>query len=667
MSVKAEDVQTYKSEDGKWKYAILDEQNKAVEIIAAYAAAVDRGAVHVPETIMKEGQSYNVEGIGENVFRENTNITSVVIENRIRYIGSLCFRGCSNLTEIKLPNKLQEIGDNAFNSCSSLSEIEIPDTVTKIERGAFWYTPWLNNAREEREDHLVIRNHILIDGRMATGDVVVPDDVTYISGYSFYGPDSILKESTNSGSIKGGDVQSITIPSSVKRIEQFAFYYCNKLNKLEMAEGVTTIGREAFSHCASLSDVRIPSTLSDFAGGVFWYTPWLDSARNEREDHLVIRNSILMDGLFATGDVVLPDGICEILPCCFYAPNHYDDTSGMLTSSSMTSITIPDSVTKIGYRAFTGCLNLKQVRLPRLLTDLGRNCFNGCTSLTDISIPDSVKVIGEGTFGNCTSLTKIVLPESLQEMDGMAIDDEESLTLVIPEKLTDISSLNLLLLKNVYLHVVADGSVENYLKENHFTHYTTYASTTPKPVDPEPDNPESGKNPETTEQINEQKNTVQEEYKIGAEYTVKGCHYKVLDSKSVAFSGVQDSSAEKLTIPAYVKVDGVSYKVTRIEDGACKGMTRLKSVIIGDFVTKIGCQAFMNCKNLKKVQIGRRVTSIGKKAFYGDKKLKEVVIISTKLKKIGKKAFSNISKTARFKVPIGKGDAYKKMIKRSRK
>ena len=84
MSVKAEDAQSYKSEDGKWKYTILDEQNKAVEIIAAYAAAVDRGAVHVPETITKEGQSYNVQGIGENVFRENKNITSVVIENRIR-------------------------------------------------------------------------------------------------------------------------------------------------------------------------------------------------------------------------------------------------------------------------------------------------------------------------------------------------------------------------------------------------------------------------------------------------------------------------------------------------------------------------------------------------------------------------------------------------------
>ncbi|MDD5999566.1 MAG: leucine-rich repeat domain-containing protein, partial [Lachnospiraceae bacterium] len=660
-----------------WKYTILDEQNKAVEIIAAYAAAVDRGAVHVPETITKEGLSYNVQGIGENVFRENKNITSVVIENRIRYIGSFCFRGCSNLTELKLPNKLQEIGDNAFNSCSSLSDIEIPDTVMKIERGAFWYTPWLNNAREEREDHLVIRNHILIDGRMATGDVVVPDDVTYITGYSFYGPDSILKEITNSGTIKGGDVQSITIPSSVKRIEQFAFYYCNKLIRLEMAEGITTLGREAFSHCTSLSDVRIPSTLTDFAGGVFWYTPWLDSARNEREDHLVIRNNILMDGLFATGDLVLPDEICEILPCCFYAPNCYDDTSGMLTSSSMTSITIPDSVTKIGFRAFTGCLNLKQVRLPRMMTDLGHNCFNGCTSLTDISIPDSVKLIQKGTFGNCTALMKIVLPESIQEMDGTAIDDVETLTLVIPEKMTDIGSLNLLRFKNVNLCVVADGSVDNYLKENQFTHYTTYASSASKPVDPDsdannqpaPGNPEADKQPETkvSEQTTEQTNTAQQENKIGTEYTVKGCRYKVLDGKNVTFSGVEDSSAAKLTIPSYVKVNGVAYKVTRIEDGACKGMTRLKSVFIGGFVTKIGRQAFMNCKSLKKVQIGKRVTSIEKQAFYGDRKLKEVVIKSTKLKKIGKKGFSDISKKARFKVPIGKGNAYKRMIKRSRK
>ncbi|MDD5999275.1 MAG: leucine-rich repeat domain-containing protein, partial [Lachnospiraceae bacterium] len=121
----------------------------------------------------------------------------------------------------------------------------------------------------------------------------------------------------------------------------------------------------------------------------------------------------------------------------------------------------------------------------------------------------------------------------------------------------------------------------------------------------------------------------------------------------------------KLTIPAYVKVDGVSYKVTRIEDGACKGMTNLKSVTIGNSITKIGRQAFMNCKNLKKVQIGKNVTSIEKQAFYGNKKLKQVVIKSTKLKKIGKNAFSGISKTTKFKVPRGKGDSYKKMIQKS--
>ncbi len=668
ISVKAEDTKTYRSEDEKWDYIILDEQDKTVEIVAAYDKAVSSGGVVVPSHI----EDYKVLGIGAEVFKGNESITFVTFEEGIQYIGCGCFWACTSLENVTFPDTLQRIEFDAFTSCIELEQVDIPAAVEEIGPAAFWYTPWLNNARENSEDHLVICNNILIDGRMATGEVVVPDTVTAIVGGSFYGPDSILVEDEDpkNNSTKGASLQSVTIPGSVKEIGERAFYACNQLVKVEMKEGVEAVGRNSFAQCTSLAEISIPTSLHTFGAYAFWYTPWLVSVRNEREDHLVIRNNVVLDGALTTGEIVIPEGVCEIVPYCFYAPS---GTGTSFSKSEVCKIIIPDSVVSIGFGAFAYCYDLVEVRMPANLTQLNDYCFIGCKDLASITIPDSVKQIGNKVFVNCTKLKKIVLPEGIQKITGMFVNDTDDVTIVIPEKVTDISSLGLLQYKKLFLFVVADGSVENYLQENHFTHYTTYESSTSKPVDPdsesdkqpEPENPESDATGKGTEQTTEQKNTTQQENKNRVEYTVKGCQYTVLDGKNITFSGVQDSSAEKLTIPAYVKVDGVSYKVTRIDDGACKGMTNLKSVTIGNSITKIGRQAFMSCKNLKKVQIGKNVTSIEKQAFYGNKKLKQVVIKSTKLKKIGKKAFSGISKTTKFKVPRGKGDSYKKMIQKS--
>lgn len=103
-------------------------------------------------------------------------------------------------------------------------------------------------------------------------------------------------------------------------------------------------------------------------------------------------------------------------------------------------------------------------------------------------------------------------------------------------------------------------------------------------------------------------------------------------------------SSEKVTsvkVPATVSVNGVDYKVTSIAANAFKGQKKLKKVIIGS--------------NVKK---------IGKKAFKGCKKLEKIVIKSKKLKKVGAKAFAAINKNAKVKVPKGKFKTYRKIFKK---
>ena len=112
---------------------------------------------------------------------------------------------------------------------------------------------------------------------------------------------------------------------------------------------------------------------------------------------------------------------------------------------------------------------------------------------------------------------------------------------------------------------------------------------------------------------------------------------------TVTYMKPYNKNCTKATIPATVKIGGVTFKVTEVSNNA-----------------------FKNCKNLKKVIIGKNVTKIGSKAFYGCKKLKSITIKTTKLKKIGSKAFKGINSKAKFKVPKKKLSKYKKMIKKAK-
>lgn len=77
--------------------------------------------------------------------------------------------------------------------------------------------------------------------------------------------------------------------------------------------------------------------------------------------------------------------------------------------SSLTSISIPDSVTRIASSAFSGCTGLTEVTIPDSVTEISMGVFAGCTGLADITIPDSVTVIWEFAFGHCTGLTNVTI------------------------------------------------------------------------------------------------------------------------------------------------------------------------------------------------------------------------------------------------------------------
>ena len=200
-----------------------------------------------------------------------------------------------------------------------------------------------------------------------------------------------------------------------------------------------------------------------------------------------------------------------------------------------------------------------------------------------------------------------------------------------------------------------------------------------KPVEPqEPDTPQQPDTPEPPK-----KGDVVADDKASVTVEVTDVAKKEVEYKEPA-----NKKAKTVSIPATVKIDGVTYKVTKVDDNAFKnnktvtkvtvgsniktigknafsGATKLKTVSIGKNVTEIGANAFKGCSSLTSVTLPGKATKIGANAFNGCKKLKTIKITSTKLssKTVAKNAFKGLTKATTIKVPKKKLSAYKKLFK----
>lgn len=123
----------------------------------------------------------------------------------------------------------------------------------------------------------------------------------------------------------------------------------------------------------------------------------------------------------ATGKITIPNTVTNI---------GYRAFSGC---SGLTYVTIPNSVTSIGSSAFSGCSGLSLINIPNSVKSLDSysySCgiFAGCSNLTSISIPNSVSSIGDYAFAGCSSLTSIIIPNSINHIDECAFRNCKQLT-----------------------------------------------------------------------------------------------------------------------------------------------------------------------------------------------------------------------------------------------
>ena len=425
---------------------------------------------------------------------------------------------------------------------------------------------------------------------------------------------------------------------------------------------VTDIGTNAFYKYSSLTSVTIPESVTSIGFAAFWGCSGLTS-------------------------VIIPEGVTNIRDCAF------------LGCSGLTSVTIPESVTSIKWRAFWGCSGLTSITIPAGVTSIEEAAFGDCSGLTSIvvdkenkyydsrnncnaiiatesntlvigckntTIPASVTRLGERAFANCSGLTSITIPQSVTSIGYYTFAGCSDLTsITIPKSVTSIGDYAFASCRRgLVIYCYKDSIAYEYAMEKVSITVELIGETetpgdtsgddkpTPTPT-PEP-------MPEPTPTPTPEKPTVAPAKK-GATLTVSSKKIKVKVTSSskknptVTITKFTDKKAKKLTIPATVKVKGVTYKVTAISDKAFKGNKKLTTVTIGSNVTKIGKEAFSGCKNLKKITVtAGKLKTISKNAFKGINKKATITVKGTKkaktaLKKQLKKKSIGYVKTWKIK------------------
>ncbi|MBP3253639.1 MAG: leucine-rich repeat domain-containing protein [Bacteroidales bacterium] len=374
-------------------------------------------------------------------FRLCEKIQSVSMSN-VTEINKGAFQSCSNMTSAALNEGVVYIGDEAFYNCSKLKQITIPKSVTTLGTGLFYGCDSLKtmyyNAKKANENATNKTSNTVFYAPNLD-KVIVGDSVELLPVFIF---DACTK------------ITSVNFPNSLKKIGDFAFRGCNRITSLSFPENLEYIGWNSFSGAVSVKEVTIQKGVTHLGYNAF-------------------ENTTSLKTVHFNAKHFESDG---------------DDYSAGFGWINVTTATIGDSVEVIPEKLFTDCKNLKTITIPQSVTKIGNTPLYNCTSLdtvyynatnavfeskyneegiaqngkiknfiiaqgvqtipnsilnnekgiTEVVIPNSVKTIGDYAFNNCGNLLTAPLPDSVVSIGKHAFSSTAISELIIPKSVTTI-------------------------------------------------------------------------------------------------------------------------------------------------------------------------------------------------------------------------------------
>ena len=377
------------------------------------------------------------------------------------------------------------------------------------------------------------------------------------------------------------EIKTVIIEYGVTTIGRIAFWHCSSLTNIVIPDSVTSIGESAFSDCSSLADITIPDSVVSIGKGAFNGTKIFENSSNWEKGVLYIGKHLIEADSLLSGEYEIKKGTLTIADYAF------EDCRGL------TSIIIPDSVKNIGIRAFEFCACLTNISVPNSVTYIGEGAFHYCSSLTSITIGNSVITIGDCAFMSCISLAEITIPNSVLSIGDGAFSGCSGLTNI----------------------TISDTLIR--LGEGAFRNCSSLTSIfIPDNVTSIGDGAFYGCSSLTSISIPNNVTIIGDE----TFYNCSGIESVIIPDgiTSIGYNAFRNcSNLKSLNIPNSVKTIG---------ENVFRNCTNLTSVIIGDSVTAIGDYAFYECTSLTSIIIGDSVTYIGDYAFYGCENLTSVII-----------------------------------------
>ena len=344
------------------------------------------------DTVLKIPAIYHgrdVSSVATAAFRMY-DCTEVILPDSITTIGINAFQYCS-LSKITLSNNLTEMGDYAFYYCDNLVSVDIPASLKEIPFHAFYRCTALSSV--------TLHEGLEVIGASAFGvcrslsSVSIPTTVTEIGGGAF----------ANSG------LTSAVIPGNVVTLGAGAFSYCENLTYVKIAPGLKYLGGGAFGGCKLLTEmqqIELPDGILEIGGNPLNETPVYTNAADRAAKTKTLFTFSVNGYLFKMTDTYIeedkrPESVSIVGNVV---------AGGAVGLTSVQSVTVSDSVTYIGERAFRDCYSLVSIKLSENITEIHDETFYNCFNLRSISIPEKVERIGYNAFRFCSDLMTVDMP-----------------------------------------------------------------------------------------------------------------------------------------------------------------------------------------------------------------------------------------------------------------
>lgn len=297
------------------------------------------------------------------------------------------------VTEIIVPDYVTSINRGAFSGCSKVESITLPFIGGSNGSVLYSYLGHIFDAPAYTNNYYNVPKSLK--------SVTITDGIESIADNAFYGCRNLT---------------SITIPESVKNIGSYAFSGCCALTEIIIPANVTVIGKNAFYGCEMLIIYcKTEQILSGWEESWNGSCPIILDCDNNDVDTNGYGYAIIDDVRYSLkdGEATVLMQTAELTKLDIPSEISYKNAMYIVTSiadkafynySSLTDLTMPNSVTYIGTEAFYECSSLKNLTLSDKITYIGGSAFYRCESLTEIILSDELSVLGGSAFADCYKL-----------------------------------------------------------------------------------------------------------------------------------------------------------------------------------------------------------------------------------------------------------------------